>query len=361
MNNLEDDDLYDSVSFPVNSFDAHASLVPSASLPAMVAFLCVGLLLKRSGVWRDSYTTTFRRLIFGVLQPLTVLRSIWIARFDPQLYAVAAVSLAVHVWLALFWWWVFRGVKARQIRGWLLVSVQGCLVSFLYTTVGGSVRFGERAAAVCLLWDIGGNMWISQGLVYVLTAMHAPEKKDECEGDLEEEPLVKVTDVPFEIEGVKQIKPIPSFPVMQIIMRQPVLPLALLGLLLNSANVGVPPTLNEIMFSCSRAFRFGLYIMLGLYTTIANDIVSVRLIAGALGIRLIVAAIVALLIWLYLPLSGLVKTTMAMAMLAPASTMTINLLAEFGYSAVFTEMSATLTTISVGISFLIEQVVIAFY
>lgn len=221
-------------------------------------------------------------------------------------------------------------------------------------------------------------MMISQGLSYIVAVIHAPshrKKSEEYDRLIEQgqyrQLQVDASDkkLSLEIEG-----PIVSPPslkdgltsealgrLLSVILKQPVLPASLLGLALSFFEVGMPPEVNVTLFNCSKGFRYGLYIMLGLYTTIADDVMAIRLIAGALGLRFIIAGIVGVFIWLYMPVSSIVRTSMAMAALAPASTMPINLMAEFSYDSRFAEMAATMTTISVIISFAIEQSVMALY
>ena len=225
-------------------------------------------------------------------------------------------------------------------------------------------------------------MMISQGLSYIVAVIHAPKgarkefgQNEEKSGLIEGQYLqLKIDEndirlTPFELDGSNRsppgigegFNPEAIGKLLRVVLKQPVLPASLIGLLLSVCEVGMPPELNIVMFECSKGFRYGLYLMLGLYTALADDVMSIRLIAGALGLRFIIAGIVAVFLWLYMPVSSIVRTSMAMAALAPASTMPINLMAEFSYEPRFAEMATTLTTISVIISFAVEQSVMAFY
>ena len=175
------------VNFPIDRMDARGtSQTPTVSLATIFALMMVGVIVRRSSPsFHSRFTPSIRRFAFGVLQPLTVMRSAWLAKIDPLLSTVAVVSCSCHIILSLFWSWMFKHVKREQTKGWLLLSVQGSLVSFLYSTVGGHAKFGERAVSVCLMWDMAGNMWISQGLLYFLAAMHAPKISSKAKQDID--------------------------------------------------------------------------------------------------------------------------------------------------------------------------------
>ena len=350
------------VSFPVNQINAHkVHNTPTVSLATIVALVVVGLVLRKTSGFHVTYTPLVRRFVFGILQPLTVLRSAWLARIDPQLSAVAMISSCCHLVLAMFWSWLFGQVRHDQTRGWLLVSAQGCLISFLYTTLGTSPHFGERAVSVCLMWDLAGNMWISQGLLYYLAALHAPRKGiAKAHIDLEEvesDGLITGESTRGTRMGAEDIKQL--FSVM--LVRQPTLPASLVGLFLGFIGFGISPWVDDLLLLSGRGFRYGLYLLLGLYATLASDIVAKRLIAASLSLRLLIYGLLAVVLWLYLPLTDMVRTTVAMTVLAPASTQAINLMAEFGYPPEYAEMSATVTTVSVLASFLIDQAVLSLY
>jgi len=347
------------VAFPTDRIDArriHAT--PGVSLTMIVALVSVGMVLRQWPGFHASCTPYLRRWVFGVCQPLNVLRSAWLARLDPQLSFIAIVSCAVHVCLAVFWRWLFSQVRQKQTRGWLLLSVQGSLMSFLYTTVGTHNKFGERALAVCLMWDMAGNMWISQGLLYYLAALHAPKKiSKKAEIDLEDvEANGLISGKVLIDEGVKTKKLLHV-----MLVTQPTLPASLVGLLLGLSGLGMSPATDQVLLVSGKAFRYGLYILLGLYATLSSDLVAKRLIAASLSLRFLVYGLLAVMLWLYLPIGDMARTTIAISVLAPASTQSINLMAEFGYPTEYTEMSATVTTVSVIVAFLIEQAVLSLY
>lgn len=316
--------------------------IPTVSLASIVVLVCIGIMLRRVPGFHVTYTPLVRRLVFGLLQPLTVLRSAWLAKLDPQLSAVAMASSCCHLVLAFFWYWLFNQVRNEQTKGWLLLSAQGCLVSFLYTTVGTHAKFGEPAVSVLLMWDLAGNMWIAQGLLYYLAALHAPRLNEGADS------------TKMGTEDIKQL-----FRVM--LVRQPTLPASLSGMLLGFSGVTMSQSTDDLLIVSGTGFRYGLYILLGLYATYSSDIVAKRLISSALSLRLLIYGLLAVFLWLYVPLSNMVRTTLALAILAPASTQAINLMVEFGYPPEYAEMSATVTTVSVLVALLIDQAVLSLY
>jgi predicted permease len=104
-------------------------------------------------------------------------------------------------------------------------------------------------------------------------------------------------------------------------------------------------------------FKPSLYLLIGLYSEIITDVAQLRMVFTALGLRYLFAGFMALMIWLWMPFGELERTTMALTLLSPVSTMTMYLAAEYNYPTNFVAMSATLTTISVFISFVVQEAV----
>lgn len=373
-------------------------------LVSLVNFVLLGYCLKSYFGWDRNKTAKFRRFTFNVLLPIYVLRNMWIAHIDSSMYDIAKVSFLVHVLQSVFWWFLYRNVPDDSMRGWLSMISQGCLTSFLYTNLVNHHDFGHQAIAICLLWDIGGNTPCCQVLLWGIAAFYSPSRKVSYEepsfGSAYSSPLLSASEricdqdpVEKEMTHFFQLgkKPLRSdlseeetaefatllggsrtkssdtgksrtfSDVVAGVLFQPILPAFALGLLLSLYNIGCPVVVDLSLEAIGLLFKPCLYFLIGLYSDIITDPKELRIVVTALGLRYLFAAFTGLAMWLWLPFPNLERTTMSLSLLSPVSTMTIYLSAEYGYPNEFLPMSAAITTISVFVSFVIQEVIMRSY
>jgi predicted permease len=149
--------------------------------------------------------------------------------------------------------------------------------------------------------------------------------------------------------------------IIKAVVYQPILPAFTMGLLLSVKNTGCPMMVDLSLEAVGLLFKPCLYFLIGLYTDVIKDFGQFKIVMTVLGLRYLFAGFVAVLIWLWFPFDTLERTTMALSFLSPVSTMTMYLVAEYGYPSGYVSMSATLTTISVFLSFIIQEAVMRSY
>jgi predicted permease len=289
------------------------------------------------------------------------------------------------------------------MRGWLLMISQGCLTSFFYSNLASHPSFGQEAVAICLLFDIAGNTPCAQGLLWGIGAYYAPNHgasglptefrsafssplmpstimlsqqvdMESCWQSLggisgQTKKLSKSNVEPFESDSLLGRAPVQSqrmshktwVDIFKAVLIQPVLPAFAFGLVLSINEVGCPAFVDYIMETIGLFFKPSLYFLIGLYSELITDAIQLKIVMTALGLRYLFAGFMALMIWLWLPFGSLERTTMALSMLSPASTMTMYLAAEYDYPQQFISMSAALTTMSVFLSFMIQEAVMRSY
>jgi len=372
---------------------------------SLVNFVLLGYCLKSYFGWDRNKTAKFRRFTFNVLLPIYILRNMWIAHIDSSMYDIAKMSLAIHVLQSLFWWFLYRNVPDESMRGWLSMISQGCLTSFFYTNLINHEDFGQQAVAICLLWDIGGNTPCCQILLWGIAALYSPlrkslqnemsfrsaysspllsaterptneqlafkemthffqlTRKHHSRAELLEEETAEITTLLGDTGNKSFDKEVSRtwFDVVSSILFQPILPAFAIGLLLSLYNVGCPVVADLSLEAIGLLFKPCLYFLIGLYTDIITEPKELRIVFTALGLRYLFAALVGLAMWLWLPFPNLERTTMALSLLSPVSTMTIYLTAEYGYPTEYLSMSAAITTISVFVSFAIQEVIMRSY
>ena len=375
-------------------------------LISLINFVLLGYCLKTYFGWDRVKTTRFRRITFNILLPVYVLRNMWIARIDESMYAITKASLLVHVGQAVFWALLYRNVTDPCMRGWLSMISQGCLTSFFYANLGAHPQFGQQAVAICLMWDIGGNTPCAQGLLWGLAAYFAPDPhKDPPQASFEtafSSPLLAIhrRDASVRDGGDTKVRKLPRtfgticrsdlesvegedcelrsllddrsgkissdnrksvFDILRAVLYQPILPAFGAGLLLSSYGIGCPVAVDYSLEAVGLFFKPCLYFLIGLYSEGITSSLQLKIIVTALGLRYLFSGFVATIMWLWLPFDSLERTTMALSLLSPVSTMTMYLAAEYNYPTQFLSMSATLTTISVFISFIIQEAVMRSY
>ena len=327
----------------------------------------------------------------------------WVSQVDSSMYNIAKASFVIHIFQAVFWGFLFANVKDRCMRGWLAMISQGCLTSFFYTNLGVHPAFGQQAVAVCLLFDIGGNTPCAQGLLWGIAAFFSPNSsKESQETDFESafsNPLL-VSGRSFIRGSAESVispdlagNPLQNFNILRnmnfdeaeclesqallsggraegcpshtlswfeiagAVLYQPILPAFAFGLALSLNNVGCPVSVDYAMESVGHLFKPCLYLLIGLYSEMITSAQQLKIVVTALGLRYLFAGVLGCVMWLWLPFGALERTTMALAMLSPVSTMAMYLAAEYNYPKHYVSMSATLTTISVFFSFFIQDAV----
>lgn len=396
------------------NFDVDSMKIPGTDLNqpcwwkpivSLVNFVLLGYCLKCYFGWDRNKTAKFRRFTFNVLLPIYVLRNMWIARIDSSMYDIAKISFLIHVFQACMWWLLYRNVPDESMRGWLSMISQGCLTSFFYTNLVNHGDFGHQAVAICLLWDIGGNTPCCQILLWGIAAFHSPTRKylqggestfgtaysspllsatervsnQSCEremthffqlrgkqhnrSDLLEEETTEFNTLlgDHRIKGSDNEKVRTLSDVLSGIVFQPILPAFAMGLMLSLYNIGCPVVVDLSLEAVGLLFKPCLYFLIGLCSDIITDPRELKIVLTALGLRYLSASLIGLAMWLWLPFPNLERTTMALSLLSPVSTMTIYLSAEYGYPNEFLSMSAAVTTISVFVSFAIQEIIMRSY
>ena len=367
---------------------------------SLINFVLLGYCLKSYFRWDRQKTASFRRFTFNILLPAYVLRNMWMAHIDSSMYDIAKVSFLLHLMQSCFWWCLYRNVPESSMRGWLSMISQGCLTSFFYTNLSNHGAFGQQAIAICLLWDIGGNTPCCQLLLWGIAAFHAPlnrsQKVDTSFGSANSRPLLQAPGRRKEDmyphffhltqKGVAESRPdeedttectflldeehTPTetntaakswLEVLSSVLFQPILPAFLIGLFLSLYSIGCPIVVDLSLEAIGLLFKPCLYFLIGLYSDIITDPQELRIVFTVIGLRYLFAAFIGLAMWLWLPFPSLERTTMALSLLSPVSTMTIYLSAEYGYPNHFLSMSAAITTISVFLSFGIQEIVMRSY
>lgn len=323
---------------------SHPDTMWQSPLLTLVTILALGLWLQlHCPVWHEHHSTALRKVTFNLLLPCYVLQSMWGASpIDTTLLPVAAYSFATHIIMSVVIGILFLRVSDRQVRGWLCMSAQGALLSFLYPRLAADSRFGERSVATCLLWDIGGNVWICQGLLWATAAYFAPLCGDRgVLPDLDDDSSHAVREIrtekimaslqSSEVAPLREKASRVSWrPLVLSVLIQPILPAFIIGLLCNLYSVASPQPVATCLHTLGMSFKPCLYLLLGVYSAKIrpSDVHAMRMVTAAVCVRLMLMGLVASMLWMWLPMSPLPRATLVLAVLSPASTMIMYLCAQ---------------------------------
>eukprot|EP00928_Gymnodinium_smaydae_P073989 TRINITY_DN57074_c0_g1_i1.p2 TRINITY_DN57074_c0_g1~~TRINITY_DN57074_c0_g1_i1.p2 ORF type:complete len:392 (-),score=90.81 TRINITY_DN57074_c0_g1_i1:149-1324(-) len=313
-------------------------LIRCLSLPSVLLLIGLGAWVRSRGIVPRENADGLRRLTFNYLLPAFLLRHIWQAALDAELYSIAAWSFVFHgVWFAAS----FVAGKSLQphnlsLRGWSMLMTQGTMNSFLYPLLMKHDRFGQRALAGAVLWDLGGNMWICQLALFAIAAYFAPGRQEKESLELFEQggARTKVTMRSMEaaMRGVgSELEQCMPRSVLADAMRQPVLIACVLGFLLNCVAMPLPAAVDMLLCVVGEPYRVALYFIVGYYSDTSFEPGDLQLLGRTVAARYTIAAVLILVAFTALPLDLVYRQTIALVVLSPSSSYLIHLVAEHSY------------------------------
>jgi len=246
-------------------------------------------------------------------------------------------------------------------RGWTMLMTQGTMNSFLYPLLLRHTRFGERALATAVLWDLGGNMWICQLALFAIAAKHSPlqhsgllAKSDgEKEGALKNGGMMPGL-VAF-IDGIMPHK------VLVDALRQPVLIACILGFVLNCIHAQQPNIVDATLCVLGEPYRLVLYFLVGFYGDHklgAREIVSLL---RTLSARYTIAVIMIVIVVTALPVELMQRQTIALVVLSPTSSYLIHLVAEHGYGDALMQLTVCGAFATTVVSTFVQHMLVAIF
>lgn len=344
--------------------DSFYRLLQNLSLVFVLLLIGLGFLARSRSWLLRANAENLRRLCFNWLLPAFLLRHIWLCQLDSQLYVIAAYSLIFHVFWCFASFRVAIALKlgSRQLTGWAMLMSQGTMNSFIYPLLLSRDRFGEKALACAVLWDLGGNMWICQFALFAIAARFGPLAEGDLEDKLdsrkdtiqlgivgdeadEEETESLLSEKIFTMAGQdgnpSKDHPDSSFlaslaslmprRVLLDALRQPVLRCCILGFLLNRAGIPLPSMADNALWVVGEPYKIVLYFLIGFYGDHQISAQDMSLLVRCLGARYAISVVIIGLVALCLPVDLMYRQTLVLVALSPSSSYLIHLVAEHGY------------------------------
>lgn len=327
--------------------------------------------MRRLGIIGAKHIDGLQMAAFTLSLPAFLLQSIWMAELNPDLFVIIPVVLTVS---AMSMACVSAGVRfaPERFRGLYSMALTGNSMSYVLPAVIQSSRFGTDCAPTVLIWELGGNIWVSTLFYGVSAVIYSPlgaESEPTIENETREccdqlgrgsgvvvESLPASIGVPLEsrcagsetlptsqndidLDAVQSASPTQSPPnvgqvshntvpvgalqcreVMWKISKIPMLWGALLGLLLNLLHVPRYDFPCKAINNVASTFSVLLYVLLGANIRFDIGIVGYRHVASMLLIRWTAAAFFILFMRTFLPLDATKKGVVTLCLMGPVST-----------------------------------------
>eukprot|EP00440_Ansanella_granifera_P046707 gb/GFBE01050582.1/.p1 GENE.gb/GFBE01050582.1/~~gb/GFBE01050582.1/.p1 ORF type:complete len:336 (+),score=58.96 gb/GFBE01050582.1/:1-1008(+) len=285
-------------------------LLTNSTLLTIFGLMGLGAVARRRNWLTTKSADRIRWVCFEYLMPAVLLRNIWIAPVDVALSAVAVWSAIFHVLRFFVLLMLARLVQPRhrQRQGWILLMTQGEMLALLYPLLLATPHLSERALACCILWDMGGNMWVCQGVLFGIAdhylegqpkgrnsgrllqvaALVAPSKTPSRSLQVED------NDVENGFDDERAKKEVSTFrnakSAVCSVITKPLLIYCFIAFVFNFSGLALPQLLDSFLWALSLPFKPGIYFVVGFYGAAhALSMSDLLTVLQALSIRCLVS------------------------------------------------------------------------
>lgn len=375
-----------------------------AALLTVLILITIGYLARSRDILVRKHGDSLRTLCFKYMLPVFLFRHIWLVQIDTSLYTVSFFSgFFYSAWfgMSLVNSHVLNPQTHRE-KGWLMLVTNGQMLAFLYPMLIESSHFGSRALACCVLWDLGGNMWVCSGVLFGVAAFYeskaagdgevlredredaiveselggllendeddvdggdTPECSPKARADARAALAFKKAMTP-DVPGKMELDPTdnkrreqPLRQALETVLAQPMLHACLTGLLLNVCGVPLPSQLNRLLEALGNPYKSGMYFLVGFYGDIDMDRRDRSQLLKALLARLCTQVVLACCA-LLLPIEILFRETLFIALFSPLASVTMQVVAEAGWGERLLKLTVTFGFATTILSMVVQHTLI---
>eukprot|EP00931_Biecheleriopsis_adriatica_P079422 TRINITY_DN52817_c0_g1_i1.p1 TRINITY_DN52817_c0_g1~~TRINITY_DN52817_c0_g1_i1.p1 ORF type:complete len:374 (-),score=63.72 TRINITY_DN52817_c0_g1_i1:76-1197(-) len=308
------------------------ALLANSTLLSIFGLMGLGVLARRRKWLSVKRADGIRWACFEYLLPAVLLRNIWIAPVDVGLSGIAFWSAVVSVLRFFFLLSLSRVVEPldKYRRGWLLLMTQGEMLALLYPLLLSTPHLAGRALACCILWDLGGNMWLCQGVLFGIAehffegAPRRPRQSLQVDAD-DVEAAVDADQAKKEQTTAGNV-----LRVAWSVATKPLLHYCFLAFMFNFLGIALPQVLDILLWVLSLPFKPGIYFVVGFYGA-AHAISSSDLleVLQVLLIRYSAAMLLSIAVNCVI-VEPLFSQTITLALFSPVTSNVIHIVAEQG-------------------------------
>ncbi|CAE7671363.1 unnamed protein product [Symbiodinium pilosum] len=243
------------------------------------------------------------------------------------------------------------GRPHASLVGWAVLMSQGENMAFTYPLIAEASVPDGLASAV--MWDLGANIWLCQGLLWGVAAVYSPHVQASAyspvdqPGDCEEADAL-LDDPKASRRGfLAGLPPGTKDMALKAVVESVLLRACLVGIGLNLIQLPLPGTLDNGLRYVGSLCKVMLYFLVGLYADFNLSVGDFRFIAAALFQRLLAQIAMALLIVLVMPMpSTASRNAILVTIFSSGPSVLMHILAETGYGQHLVKLCVTGSLIS---------------
>ncbi|SEN68046.1 hypothetical protein SAMN04488134_101623 [Amphibacillus marinus] len=288
-----------------------------------ISIIFVGFILKQTGLLKESDGEAVSRVVFNLTLPALIIISFHNIIFDWSLLIVVVSGLVFGFVFAIVGILFFAN-KSKTIKGMLVMMMPGFNVAlFAYPLVEGV--WGVEGIKYFGMLDVG-NAFIVFGLSYLLGSYYADDQSQLTLAVA----LKKLT---------RSVPLMTYFFIFAINMLSFELPNVVLNTASTIAVANMPLSL----------------LLLGLYVDLRFNKAYVKMILSYIGLRYGVAILIGTSLYVFLPVSEMIKLTLLIGLILPIPLSLIPYGVEFGYDKRFI---GTVSNVTMLLSFLLIWIIV---
>ncbi|XQY90136.1 AEC family transporter [Metabacillus sp. HB246100] len=284
-----------------------------------IMIIAIGYGLKRSNFIKEKDGEGLSRLLFNLTLPCLLIVTFNGITIQSSLFVLIIAGFVYGLIIASVGFLFFRK-SPRKIKGMVRMMLPGLNIGlFAYPLV--EVIFGHEGITYFAMFDVG-NAFIIFGLSYFIASFYS-----------------EVEEVKLEAKTIL-VKMSKSVPLMTY----------LLVLILSIIGIRLPQPIIDVSEIISKANMPLSLLLLGIFLTFTFEKSNLKLMGHYLIVRYVVALVFGLACYLLLPFNEMVRVTIVLGVLLPASVSVLTYSVEFKYDKRFV---GTLSNLTMVISFLL--------
>ncbi|CAE7350403.1 hypothetical protein AK812_SmicGene23462 [Symbiodinium microadriaticum] len=335
-----------------------------ASLLLVVVLIGLGMAARHVAWFTVERSELLRYVTFKVLFPLYLLRQLWVINLSFGLVSLLPVSLAVHI----LWFFLSQqlsrftpeasevmeksGRPYATLVGWAVLMSQGENMAFTYPLIAEASL--PDGLAVAVMWDLGANVWLCQGLLWGVAAIYSPQVQASAyapidqPGEGEDLPDMFLDDLKVRRLGFFAGLPAGAKDMaMQAVISSVLLRACLVGIGLNLIQVPLPGILDDGLRYVGSLCKVMLYFLVGLYADFNLSANDFKFVVAVLSQRLLAQIILAVLVMIAIPMPSIVaRDVIVVTILSSGPSVLMHILAETGYGPHLVKLCVTGSLIS---------------
>lgn len=356
----------------------------TAGVLLVLAYIAVGIALRRASWMTDHRCDQLRWFTFKVLFPIYLLRTLWSIGLSLDFVTVLPLSLGFHVlWFVLSQQLSTFTPEAKEVQsesgqphvvltGWALLMAQGENMAFTYPLLAEASPQPVESLAGAMMWDLGANIWLCQGFLWGIATLYLPQvqagsyqairapetagEEEDCTSDLMESTFQSLMgNLPRSwASGAKDVA-------IKAVTDSILLRACLAGICFNLLRIPLPWIVDAALLQIGALCKAFLYLLVGLYADFNISYADCRFIAATLAQRFAAQIALAVLLIEAVPLPSLTcRNALVVTIFSPGPSVLMHILAEVGYGQHLVKLCVTSSLVNTVLCLLIQNALLQY-